>query len=66
MVRYLPREDYEQERARLDGILEIESWSQLLPRPRPVQRPVDAPWWWRGDEDASASFIESMGINLDD
>jgi hypothetical protein len=24
-----------------------------------------APAWWRGDEDASASFLAAMGVNLD-
>lgn len=76
MIRWLPQTDpqgnplapeqAQRERDRLDALLQVESWSHLLPRSRPVQRPADGPWWWKGDEDASASFIESMGITFDD
>lgn len=25
---------------------------------------ASAPWWWEGDEEASSSFLTSMGVDL--
>lgn len=30
-----------------------------------VTREEGAPWWWDGEEDASSSFLTSMGVVLD-
>lgn len=69
MVEHLPNAETEQEYrnnlAELDALLALESWSTPLSRSRPAPLPEEGPWWWRGDEDASASFIESMGITFE-
>lgn len=69
MIDHLPDVDTEQEAinnlGRLDALLAVESWSTPLSRkvPRP---PSEGPWWWRGEEDASDSFLTSMGVQFDD
>jgi hypothetical protein len=53
-------------RRRLDQTLEVARWS--VPgggttfRQRLREREPNAPDWWLGDEDASQSFMESMGV----
>lgn len=76
MVDYLPdtepngepmsRQDRENQLNRLNALLAIESWATPSPRQVPEAVPSEGPWWWRGAEDASASFIESMGITFND
>jgi hypothetical protein len=56
----------EQARARFDASLGVSAWA--LPgrdrrEPEPQQDP-GAPWWWTSDEDASQSFLASMGVTL--
>lgn len=68
----LERLDYEREgstpaqvRAEFDNGLGVRVWW----RDGTVERPVDdlpegAPAWWLGDEDASSTFLDSMGVIL--
>jgi hypothetical protein len=56
---------------KLDDLFEVSAWHSPL-TPQVVQRKVTAidvpggkpPAWWHGDEDASQSFLQSMGVNL--
>jgi hypothetical protein len=53
-------------RKRFDGQLGVRDWT--LPgaepkKPDPTRDPK-APWWWDGAEDASQTFLKSMGVNL--
>lgn len=54
----------EQVRAELDAALLVTSWGSPLRDPlgTSVTEP-DAPWWWRGDEDASQAFMREMGVS---
>lgn len=55
---------------RVEALLHVNRW----PRPGAEMQPADhtaqpeaqddAPWWWDGDEDASQSFLTSMGVHL--
>jgi hypothetical protein len=53
-------------RKRFDGQLGVRNWA--LPgteHQQPDQtRDPKAPWWWEGAEDASQTFLKSMGVNL--
>ncbi len=56
----------EQARARFDADLGVSAWA--LPghdrrEADPAQDP-GAPYWWHGAEDASQSFLTSMGVTL--
>ena len=55
----------EQARARFDANLGVSAWA-LPGRERRDIEPVQdaAPWWWTGAEDASQSFLASMGVTL--
>lgn len=59
-------QDLANNRGRLNAALLIESWPTPLSRFRPAPRPEEGPWWWRGEEDASASFFAGMGIDPKD
>lgn len=55
----------EQARARFDADLGVSAWA----RPGRARREVqvvenNAPYWWHGAEDASQSFLASMGVTL--
>lgn len=55
-----------QARARFDADLGVSAWA-LPGRERRDIEPVQdagAPWWWTGAEDASQSFLASMGVTL--
>jgi hypothetical protein len=56
----------EQARARFDADLGVSAWA--LPghdrREHEPQPDDGAPWWWHGNEDASQSFLASMGVTL--
>jgi hypothetical protein len=54
-----------QARARFDADLGVSAWA-LPGRERRDIEPVQdaAPWWWAGAEDASQSFLASMGVTL--
>lgn len=56
----------ENARKRFDGQLGVRDWQTPSTRPKPEQPKRDprAPWWWEGAEDASQSFLRSMGVNL--
>lgn len=49
-------------RRELDQQLQVGSW--LLPGGAYRQRraTTDTPAWWRGDEDASQTFLHAMGV----
>lgn len=52
-------------RKRFDGQLGVRAWT--IPgaeHQTPEPRDPKAPWWWEGAEDASQSFLASMGVNL--
>lgn len=52
-------------RKAFDLRLGVAAWT--VPGRAPAEaEPVDprAPWWWTGSEDASQSFLASMGVNL--
>lgn len=57
------------ERARqaLDSTLSVAEWRVPGATWRPSvasTRPANAPAWWHGDEDASQSFLSSMGVRM--
>lgn len=50
-----------------DAKLGVPSWHLFdgdVERETP-QREPGAPWWWDGAEEASSSFLSSMGVTLD-
>lgn len=52
-------------RKRFDGQLGVRAWATPgteLKEPEP--RDPRAPWWWTSAEDASQSFLQSMGVTL--
>ena len=56
----------EQARAKLDADLGVSAWA-VPGRARQTFEPAPddgAPWWWRGAEDASQSFLAAMGVTL--
>lgn len=56
----------EQARARFDAGLGVSAWA-LPGRERRDVEPIQdtgAPWWWVDAEDASQSFLASMGVTL--
>ncbi|MFJ8049803.1 hypothetical protein [Streptomyces luteogriseus] len=56
----------EQARARFDADLGVSSWALPGRERRAAEQTVEAgaPWWWHGAEDASQSFLTSMGVSL--
>ncbi|MGW2213197.1 hypothetical protein [Streptomyces sp. NPDC001781] len=60
-------EDPEVVRRRFDADLGTGQWLRV---PGEVRRYADAeadpaaPWWWEGDEEASASFLAAQGVSL--
>ena len=66
MLERLARDEKQPERPRilLDQQLKTREW-RTVGRRRPRARrdvPSNAPAWWRGDEDASQTFLHAMGI----
>lgn len=56
----------EQAREQINAELGVSSW-RAFPASAPVQTAADegpVPYWWHGDEDASASFLASQGVVL--
>lgn len=55
-----------QARARFDADLGVSAWALPGRERRDIEPQPDtgAPWWWSGAEDASQSFLASMGVNL--
>jgi len=65
--RLVVRENQTPESARkvLDGQLGVSGWAVPAREARSVpKRDPRAPWWWESAEDASESFLKSMGVNL--
>lgn len=53
----------ERPRRELNQTLDVDAWQLPGVRPRkPQVVEVGQPSWWRGDEDASQSFLASMGM----
>lgn len=64
-LRVRDRQSPEDARKSLDLRLGVSAWT--VPGREPLTaEPVDpkAPWWWTGSEDASQSFLRSMGVSL--
>lgn len=52
-------------RMRFDGQLGVRTWTVPgTEHQTPEPRDPKAPWWWDGTEDASQSFLTSMGVTL--
>lgn len=69
MLTRLPVRDNEnpdRARQRFDGQLGVRNWPLPGSEPKPADTTRDpkAPWWWDNAEDASQSFLRSMGVNL--
>ena len=60
---------YEEARKKIDAQLKTKRWRVGWEQEDPYAdqpRSEDwAPWWWDGDSEASDSFLESMGVQLD-
>jgi hypothetical protein len=64
-VRIRDGQSAEDARKSLDAMLSVAGWT--VPGREPVQvarRDPRAPYWWYGSEDASETFLTSMGVNL--
>lgn len=69
MIKRLPVPDKEHPEPRdeyVDGPLGVDAWPQPGVREKPVAAdvPPGAPAWWKGEEEASQSFLRSMGVKL--
>lgn len=66
--RIAPEEDqtHEEVRQELDDVLDVAAWRSSRRVTAPERPPEDegAPSWWHGDEDASASFLKTVGVSL--
>jgi hypothetical protein len=64
MLDRLEHDDKDPERPRreLDRLLEIDEWHVVSRKSRVQRREPGTPYWWRGDEDASQSFLNAMGV----
>jgi hypothetical protein len=52
-------------RKRFDGQLGVRNWAMPgTERQEPEPRDPKAPWWWDSAEDASQTFLKSMGVTL--
>jgi len=69
MTERLPvgeNEKYEDVRRRFDEQLGVAGWTVPGQKVRePAAREPGAPLWWVDEEEASASFMKSMGVVLD-
>lgn len=55
----------EDARKALDSMLAVGAWTVPGREPRVVKpRDPKAPWWWTDAEDASDSFLKTMGVTL--
>lgn len=60
-------EDPEVTRARFDNEMGVKRWLRTdteTGRYAHVATDPAAPWWWEGDEEASASFLAAQGVTL--
>lgn len=64
MTRRLKHDEKNPERYRreLDTNLQVQAWQLPGGAYRQRQVAANAPTWWRGDEDASQSFLHAMGV----
>lgn len=62
MIERLPYPTKEQPdpRGELDASLHVAAWR----RPGQPAQPDGVPAWWRGEEEASGSFLREMGVDL--
>ncbi len=56
-------------RADMDRLLTVDDWRTAWGEPRETKRkrlgiPTNAPSWWEGEEEASQSFVQEMGVQL--
>jgi hypothetical protein len=59
------KEKPEAARRRFDGQLTVRAWARPgHPMTEPDQQQPGTPWWWAGAEDASQSFLTSIGVTL--
>jgi hypothetical protein len=49
-------------RRELDNQLQVGAWRLPGSAYRQRRETVNAPAWWRGDEDASQTFLHAMGV----
>lgn len=64
-VRVREGQSAEDARKVLDDMLSVGGWTVPGSEPRKVKpRDPKAPWWWTTAEDASDSFLKSMGVTL--
>lgn len=49
-------------RRELDNQLKVKDWKLPGGAYRQRERASNAPHWWRGDEDASQTFLHAMGV----
>lgn len=68
LERLAPTEEHPDPWAEVNRVLEVERWPTPLYRPQPrAPLPPEEEWapeWWAGDEEASQSFLRSMGVRL--
>lgn len=65
MLQRIPEHDGKRNyRAELEQAFGVPLWASPLSRKVP-QIPVEGPWWWLGEEEATDSFLSSMGVHLD-
>ena len=69
-VEVREKETYEQACEKLNRELGVNDWStpfatSNITKPLAIDAPgLNAPAWWHGDEEASQSFLQAMGIHL--
>lgn len=55
----------EQAKKVFDGMLGVSGWATLSRGHRPTEiRDPRLPWWWEDENEASDSFLNSMGVSL--
>lgn len=67
LQRVKVREGQSAENARktFESMLGVGGWATPgIERRTVAPRDPKAPWWWTDDEDASDSFLKSMGVTL--
>ena len=68
--RVVSDEDHDDPWAELDDALQVHLWSTPFTRPATTARPPAddvpewAPSWWKGDEEASQTFLRAQGVRL--
>lgn len=68
LARLSVREGQTEEQARqaFDADLGVSLWRAPGHTPvAPEPRDPNAPYWWHGEEEASSTFLQAMGVTLD-